>query len=211
MHAPGRTCAVRDDDRPAQSEQRRPAVGLGFKPFGHFPERAALQHRTEPGRPVGQDRFPDLRGREADRSFQRLQGYVPGEPVGDDHVYLAGHQVAAFDVPREAQRGGPVGRIRGEQFVRVPGQLVPLAGLGPDGQQSHPRSLDAQGHLRVGHTELGELDQHLRFWIRGRAHVDEHGGPGQAGQYGRERGPHPARERPQPQPGGGDDPAGRSG
>ena len=76
---------------------------------------------------------------EPDRALQRLQRDVPGEAVGHDHVDLAGQQVAALDVAREAQRERAVRRIAGQQLVRAPGELVSLARLGPDRQQPHPR------------------------------------------------------------------------
>jgi len=186
--------AVRDHHGPAQAEQDGPAVALRIQPRGQLPQPAALQERTDTGGPGGGHRGAQLGGGEPDRALQRLQRHVPGEAVGHDHVDLAGQQVAALDVAREAQRERAVRRIAGQQFVRAPGELVPLARFGADRQQPHPGSGHAQRGLRVRDAELAELDEHLRLGIGGRARVDEHRAAGAGRQHDGEPGPfHPGQ------------------
>ena len=50
-----------------------------------------------------------------------------------------------------------------QQFVGPPGQLECPFRLGADGEQPHPRIGDVVRDLRVGHTQLRELEQHLRL------------------------------------------------
>ena len=89
--------------------------------------------------------------------------------------------------------------------------LFPLPGSAPMVSSPTRGAWMPESHLRVGHAELGELDQHLRLGVRGGPDIDEHGRTGQGRQHGGQRRAYAARERPQPQPGGGDHPAGRSG
>jgi len=207
----GRAGAVRDHHSPAQAEQDGPAVALRVQPRGERAQAATLQERADAGGPGGGHRGAQLGRREPDRALQRLQRHVPGEAVGDDHVDLAGQQVTALDVAREAQRERPARRIAGQQLVRAPGELVALPRFGPDRQQPHPRGGHAQRRLRVGDAELAELDEHLRFGIGGRARVDEHRAAGASGQHHGQPGPFHAGQRPQPQPRGGHDAAGGPG
>ena len=194
--AAGRGRSVRDDDRALQPEQRGPAVGLGVQPLGELAQAAPLQQRPEPGRPGAGERLAQLPGGEAGGALERLQGHVAGEAVGHDHVDLAGQQVAALDVAGEADRQAAVRRVGVEQLIGAPGQLVALARLGADGEQADPRLGDAEGGLRVGHAELGELDQHLRLGVGDRARVEQQRGRGPGGQHDRQRGAqHPGSGR----------------
>jgi hypothetical protein len=203
--------AVRDHHGPGEAEQDGSAVALGVQPCGELAQATALQERADARGPGGGHRGAQLGCREPDRALQRLQRHVPGEAVGDDHVDLAGQQGTALDVAREAQRERAVRRIAGQQLVRAPGELVPLARLGPDRQQTHPRGGHAQRGLRVGDAELAELDEHLRLGIGGRARVDEDRAAGAGGQHHGQPGPFHAGQRPQPQPRGGHDAAGGPG
>jgi hypothetical protein len=202
---------VRDDDAAAEAEQRRAAVGLGVEPVAELPEPATLQHRAEPGGARPRERAAQFGRREPHRPFERLQRHVAGEPVGDDHVDSAGHQIAALDVPGEAERQRAALRFRGEQFVRAAGQHVSLAGLGADGQQSDLRRRDPERDLGVGHAELPELDEHLRLGVGGRARVDEHRVVRVRRQHDGEPGTRHARQREQPLPGARHDRAGGPG
>ena len=102
-------------------------------------------------------------------------------------------------------------RIGGQQLVGPPGELVALAGFGPDGEQPHPRGADAQRELGVGHPELAELHEHLRLGVGGGPGVDEHRAAGPGRQHHGQPRPRHVGQRPQPQPGGGDHPGGRAG
>ena len=155
---------VGDDDGALQAEQRGPAVGLRVHLPGQLVQRLPLEEGPEPGRGGALERGPHQLGGEAARALDGLERDVAGEAVGHHHVYLAGQQVAALDVAGEADRQAPV-RRRGEQLVGPPGELVALDRLGADREQAHPRILHAVGHLRVGDTELGELDHHLRLGV----------------------------------------------
>jgi hypothetical protein len=207
----GRAGPVGDDHGAAQAQQDGSAVALRVQPGGQLTQAAALQEGAEARGPGRGHRGPQLGRGEPDGALQRLERDVPGEAVGHDHVDLAGQQVPALHVAREGQRKRAVRRIGGQQFVRAPGELVPLAGLGPDGEQPDPRGGDAERELRVGHAELAELDEHLRLGVGGGPGVDEHGPAGPGGQhYGQPRAVH-AGQGPQPQPGRGDHAAGRPG
>jgi hypothetical protein len=202
---------VGDDHGAAQAQQDGSAVALRVQPGGQFAQAAALQEGAEARGPGRGDRGPKLGRGEPDGALQGLERDVPGEAVGHDHVDLAGQQVPALHIARERQRERAVRRIGGQQFVRPPGELVPLSGLGPDGEQPDPRGGDAERELRVGHAELAELDEHLRLGIGGGAGVDQDGPARPGGQHhGQPRTVH-AGQRPQPQPGGGDHAAGRPG
>ena len=186
--------AVGDDHGPGQAEQDGAPVALGIQPGGEFAKAAALQERADPGDPGAGHRGPQLGRGEPDRALERLQRDVSCETVGHDHVELARQQVTALHVAREGQRERAVRRIGGQQLVRAPGELVPLAGFGADGQQPHPRGGDPERDLGVGHAELAELDEHLRLGIGGRARVDEHRAPGAGRQHHGEPGPKHARQ-----------------
>ena len=203
--------AVRDHHGSAQAEQDGSAVALCVEPRGEFAQPAALQERADAGGPRAGHRGAQLGRREPDRALERLQRHVPGEAVGHDHVELAGQQVTALHVAREAQRERAVRRIAGQQLMRAPGELVPLPRFGPDRQQPYLGVGHAQRGLRVSHAELAELDEHLRLGVGGRARVDEHR-PARAGrQHDGEPGPQHAGQRPQPQPRGRHDAAGGPG
>jgi hypothetical protein len=203
--------AVGDDHRPAQAQQDGSAVALRIQPGGQLAQAAPLQEGAEPrGRGSGH-RGPQLGRGEPDRAFQRLQRHVPGEAVGHDHVDLPGQQVTAFHVAREGQRERAVRRIGGQQLVGPPGELVALAGFGPDGEQPHPRGADAERELGVGHPELAELHEHLRLGVGGGPGVDEHRAAGPGRQHHGQPRPRHVGQRPQPQPGGGDHAGGRAG
>jgi hypothetical protein len=203
--------AVGDDHRPAQAQQDGSAVALRIQPGGQLAQAAPLQEGAEPrGRGSGH-RGPQLGRGEPDRAFQRLQRHVPGEAVGHDHVDLPGQQVTAFHVAREGQRERAVRRIGGQQLVGPPGELVALAGFGPDGEQPHPRGTDAERELGVGHPELAELHEHLRLGVGGGPGVDEHRAAGPGRQHHGQPRPRHVGQRPQPQPGGGDHAGGRAG
>jgi len=203
--------AVGDDHRPAQAQQDGSAVALRIQPGGQLAQAAPLQEGAEPrGRGSGH-RGPQLGRGEPDRAFQRLQRHVPGEAVGHDHVDLPGQQVTAFHVAREGQRERAVRRIGGQQLVGPPGELVALAGFGPDGEQPHPRGADAERELGVGHPELAELHEHLRLGVGGGPGVDEHRAAGPGRQHHGQPWPRHVGQRPQPQPGGGDHAGGRAG
>jgi hypothetical protein len=203
--------AVRDHHGAAQAEQDGSAVALRVEAGAEFTQPPALQERADAGGPGAGDRRPQLARGEPDRAFQRLQRHVPGEAVGHDHVELAGQQVTALHVAREAQRERAVRRLAGQQLVRAPGELVPLARLGPDGEQPHPGRGHAQRGLRVSHAELAELDEHLRLGVGGRARVDEHRAARPGRQHDGEPRPQHAGLGAQPQPRGGHDPAGGPG
>ena len=202
---------VRDHDRALQPEQRGPAVALRVHPLAEFPQPAPLQQRAEPGGPGAAQGLSQLVGREGGGPLQGLQGHVPRETVGHDHVDLAGQQVTALDIADEADRQAAVRRVGVEQFVGPPGQLVALARLRADREQPDPRLGDPVGGLRVGHAELRELQQHLRLGVGDRPRVHQQRGRGPGGQHDRERGPEDPGQRPQPEPGGRNDAAGRPG
>jgi hypothetical protein len=208
---PGRARPVRDDHRPAQAEQHGASVTLRVEPGGELTQAAALQERADPRGPGAGHRGAQLGRGEPDRALERLQRDVPGEAVGHDHVDLPGEQVAALYVAREGQRERAAGRIGGQQLVRAPGELVALAGLGPDGEQPDLRGADPERGLGVGHAQLAELDQHLRLGIGGRAGVDEHRPARPGRQDHGQPGPQHAGQRPQPEPRGHDHAAGRPG
>ena len=203
--------AVGDHHGAAEAEQDRSAVAFRVEPRGELAQPAALQERADPCGPCGGQRGAQLGRGEPDRALERLQRDVAREAVGDDHVELAGQQVAAFHVAREAQRQRAVRRVAGQQLVRAPGELVPLARLGPDGQQPHPGGGHAERGLRVGHAELAELDQHLRLGVGRGARVYQHRAARAGGQHDGEPGPQHAGQRAQPQPGRGHDAAGGAG
>jgi len=202
---------VGDDHRSPQAQQDRSAVALRVQPGGQLAQAAPLQEGAEPRGPGRGHRGPQLGRGEPDRALQRLQRDVPGETVGHDHVDLAGQQVAALHVAREGQRERAVRRIGGQQLVGPPGELVSLAGFGPDGEQPDPRGADAQRELGVGHAELAELHQHLRLGVGGGAGVDEHRPAGPGRQHHGQPRPRHVGQRPQPQSRGGDHAAGRPG
>ncbi len=202
---------MRDDHRPAQAQQDGSAVALGVQPGGQLAQAAALQEGAEPRGRRGGHRGPQLGRGEPDRALQGFQRHVPGEPVGHDHVHLAGQQVTALHVAREGQRQGTVRRIGGQQLVRPPGELVALARFGPDGEQPHPWRADPQRQLGIGHPELAELDQHLRLGVGGGPGVDEHRAAWPGGQHHGQPRAVDVGQRPQPQPRGGHHPAGRAG
>jgi hypothetical protein len=203
--------AVRDHDAAAEPEQRRAAVALGVEALAQLAEPAALQQRAEPPGPGSREGGAQFGRREPHRSFERLQRHVAGEPVGDDHVDRAGHQVAALDVAREVERQRAALRFGGEQLMRPAGQHVPLARLGADGEQPHLRRRDAERYLRVGHAELAELNQHLRLWVGGGADVDEHRVVRVRRQHDGESRPRHAGQLGEPVPGARHDRAGRPG
>jgi hypothetical protein len=203
--------AVGDDHRPAQAQQDGAAVALRIQPGGQLAQAAPLQEGAEPRGRGGGHRGPQLGRGEPDRAFQRLQRHVPGEAVGHDHVDLPGQQVTALHVAREGQRERAVRRVGGQQLVDPPGELVALAGFGPDGEQPHPRGADAQRELGVGHPELAELHEHLRLGVGGGPGVDEHRAAGPGRQHHGQPRPRHVGQRPQPQPGGGDHAGGRAG
>ena len=203
--------AVGDDHGPAQAQQDGAAVALRIQPRGQLAQAAPLQEGAEPRGRGGGHRGPQLGRGEPDRAFQRLQRHVPGEAVGHDHVDLPGQQVTALHVAREGQRERAVRRIGGQQLVCPPGELVALAGFGPDGEQPHPRGADAQRELGVGHPELAELHEHLRLGVGGGPGVDEHRAAGPGRQHHGQPRPRHVGQRPQPQPGGGDHAGGRAG
>ena len=89
--------------------------------------------------------------------------------------------------------------------------LLPLPGSAPMVSSPTARLGQAPGHLDVGHAELGELDQHLGLGVGDRPGVEQQRGRGPGGQHHGQRGPGRARQRAQPQPGGGHDGAGRPG
>jgi hypothetical protein len=198
----GRARAVGDDHGPAEAEQDGAAVALRVQPGGQLTQPPALQERAETRRPGPGHRGPQLGRGEPDRAFERLERDVSREAVGHDHVELTGEQVAAFDVAREGQREGAVGRVGGQQFVCAPGELIALARFCPDGQQADPRHRDPKRELGVGRSELAELDEHLRLGVRGRARVDEHGTARAGRQDHGEPGTQHPGQRPQPQPRG---------
>ena len=206
-----RARAVGDHHGAAQAEQDRSAVALGVHPGGELTQPAALQERADPGGSRPGHRGAQLARGEPDRALERLQRDVPGEAVGHDHVELAGQQVTALHVAREAQRQRAVRRIAGQQLMRAPGELVALAWFGPDRQQPHPGRGHAERELGVSDAELTELDEHLRFGIGGRARVDEHGPAGAGRQHHGEPGPQHAGQGSQPQPRRGHDAAGGPG
>jgi len=203
--------AVRDHHGAAQAEQDGAAVALRVQPRAELTQPFTLQQRADAGGPRAGDGRAQLARGEPDRALERLQRHVPGEAVGHDHVELAGQQVAAFHVAREAEREGAVRRVAGQQLVRAPGELVPLARLGPDREQPHLGRGHAQRGLRVGHAELAELDEHLRLGVGGRARVDEY----RAARAGRQHHGEPRSQHaglgPQPQPRGAHDAAGGPG
>jgi hypothetical protein len=203
--------AVGDDHGPAQAQQDGAAVALRIQPGGQLAQAAPLQEGAEPRGRGGGHRGPQLGRGEPDRAFQRLQRHVPGEAVGHDHVDLPGQQVTALHVAREGQRERAVRRFGGQQLVGPPGELVALAGFGPDGEQPHPRSADPQRQLGVGHPELAELHEHLRLGVGGGPGVDEHRAAGPGRQHHGQPRPRHVGQRPQPQPGGGDHAGGRAG
>jgi hypothetical protein len=100
--------------------------------------------------------------------------------------------------------------IGGQQLVGPPGELVALAGFGPDGEQPHPRGADPERELGVGHPELAELHEHLRLGVGGGPGVDEHRAAGPGRQHHGQPRPRHVGQRPQPQPGGGDHAGGRA-
>jgi hypothetical protein len=208
---PGGAGAVGDDHRPAQAQQDGAAVALRVQPGGQLAQAAPLQEGAEPRGRGGGHRGPQLGRGEPDRALQRLQRHVPGEAVGHDHVDLPGQQVTALHVAREGQRERAVRRIGGQQLVCPPGELVALAGFGPDGEQPDPRGADAQRELGVGHPELAELHEHLRLGVGGGPGVDEHRAAGPGRQHHGQPRPRHVGQRPQPQPGGGDHAGGRAG
>jgi len=207
----GRAGAVGNDHRPAQAQQDGAAVALRIQPGGQLAQTAPLQEGAEPRGRGGGHRGPQLSRGEPDRAFQRLQRHVPGEAVGHDHVDLPGQQVTALHVAREGQRERAVRRIGGQQLVGPPGELVALAGFGPDGEQPHPRGADPERELGVGHPELAELHEHLRLGVGGGPGVDEHRAAGPGRQHHGQPRPRHVGQRPQPQPGGGDHAGGRAG
>jgi len=203
--------AVSDDHGPGQAQQDGSPVALRVQPGGEFAQAAALQERADPRHPGAGHRGPQLGRGEPDRALERFQRDVSGEAVGHDHVELASEQVTALHVARERQRERAVRRIGGQQLVRPPGELVPLAGFGADGEQPDPRRGDPERDLRVGHAELAELDEHLRFRVGGGPGVDEHRPARPGGQDHGEPGPQHPGQRPQPEPRGRDQAAGRAG
>jgi hypothetical protein len=192
---------VRDDHAAAEPEQRGAAVRLGVEPVTELPEPATLQHRAHPRGARPRERGAQFGRREPHRPFQGLQRHVAGEPVGHDHVDGAGHQIAALDVPGEAERQRGALRFSGEQFVRAAGQHVSLDGFGADGQQADLRRRDPERDLRVSHAELPELNEHFRLGVGGRARVDEHRVVRVRRQHDGEPGTRHAGQRKQPLPG----------
>jgi hypothetical protein len=106
-------------------------------------------HRTSGG--------PDGVGHRPGGSLQCLQRDVPGEPVRDDHIGLAGEEIAALDVPDEPDPG----RI-GEGLVRLDHVDPPLLLLLPDGEQRDPRLSTPRTARQNAGAEERELDQVLR-------------------------------------------------
>ncbi len=103
-----------------------------------------------------------------DQAFADLQGDVAGKTVAHDHIGLTRVHVAAFDVPDKPHRR------RLEELVRIARQLVALAFLCPDRQQTDARRLTPQSHARIRRPHDRKLDEVLRPAFHGRARVQQH-------------------------------------
>ena len=202
---------MRDHHGAAHPEQGRAAVALGVETGVELAQPAALQQRADPGAAGSGERAAKLAAGEAQRALEGLEGDVAGEPVGDDHVHHAGHEVSAFDVAREVDRQRARRRLGGQQLMGPAGEHVALARLGADSEQPHLGGGDPQGYLGVGGAELPELDEHLGLGVGGGPGVDEDRGVGMGRQQHGDAGSRHARQGQQPVPGGGDDRAGGAG
>ena len=96
-------------------------------------------------------------------------------------------------------------RGRDEQLVCPAGELVSLRRFGADREEAHQRILHPEGHLGVGDTELGELEQHLRLGVGDGAGVHQERGFRPGGQDHGQAGLQQPGQRSQPKPGGRDD------
>ena len=105
-----------------------------------------------------------------DQPFAHLQRDVAGEAVADDHVGVAGVDVAPFDVADEVDR-----RVL-EQLVRLARQIVALALFLADREQADARRLEPERDARVGRAHHRELHEMRRTAADGGAGVEQHRG-----------------------------------
>ncbi len=205
----GGGAAVGHDRDSAQAEQDRPADRVRIHRSAQPAEGGAQQQTPRGGERAGA-RGGANRIRHRPRGpLQGLQGDVPGEAVGDDHVGLPAQQVPTLDVADEADS-----LSLGQSLMRRDHVLAPLLLLLADGEQRNPRALGAQNGGAEGRPEERELDQVLRAHVGVRAAVEEDQrravGAGH-GDLHRERRPVDALGALESEEGGGHRRAGRAG
>src|SRR5205085_1805602 len=117
-----------------------------------------------------------------DRPLEELEADVSGEAVADDDVRRALEQLAALDIPAEAELA------RREERVRLERELVSLLGLLADREQAHVRLRDPEESLREDRAHVAELEQLVGPRVGVRARVEEDGGTASRRNGHRDRG-----------------------
>ena len=97
--------AVRDEDRAVDAQQRRGAVYAVVQLRSHAPGRGPDQQPAEAAPPGAARGRAQLAHHQVDHPLADLEHHVAGEAVRHDHVGAGRAQVAALDVPDEAQAG----------------------------------------------------------------------------------------------------------
>src|SRR6266508_2011271 len=153
----GRRAAVTDQHDLLAAQQRRPAE---FRIIEALLDAAeSLSRQDRPG--LRQHRLTQLGLEQThdrlDQTFAGFQNDVAGKAVANDHVDVAGEDVAPFDVPDEIDRGVF------QENLRLFGQVVPLDVFLADAHQSDSRGAHAQDRSRIDRTHDRELLQVLRL------------------------------------------------
>ena len=175
---------VGDHAHPPHPQQHGPAHGVGVQFRHHLVEGRAQATARVPGGLVGVYGHQQAAHQGPHGPLQRLQGDVAGEPVGDHHVHLGGHDVAALHVanPLRLHRDGPFAAVEPVEDLLHEG--VALARLLADGQQPHPGALDPEPVAGVHRAHLGELHQPLGAALGVGPGVEQSGGQPGGGGYG---------------------------
>ena len=166
---------MRDDAHAIDAEQDRPAVGLRIE---RLVQRQEGRHQRVGMGLVGRvaaQRVEQCGDDAAERSLEGLQDHVAGESIGDHHVDVIGHQIAAFDVADEVDA-----RRSLEEREDLFAQQVSLARLLADREESDLGIVDAEPVCGVDGTHLRELHQPLRlhFGVGARVQHDRRGRAG---------------------------------
>src|SRR5438093_7250346 len=152
--------AVPDEAHAVHAQERRGAVFLPVDARAQPVERPAHEQRPEHRQRVALHLVAHGATEEARRALGGLQEHVAGEAVGDDDVARALEQVATLDRTDEVE----VAR-RLDQRQRLLDQLVALALLLADREQSHPRVLVPEQVAREAGPHVGELHQPRRLHL----------------------------------------------
>jgi hypothetical protein len=181
---------VRHHDRLAEAQQDRAARALGVELLAQPGELSVHQHAADGGDRPGADRVADRARQGLGGCLEHLQGDVPGEAVGHDHVGARGGKVEALDVPDEVEAAARQPLVRGQHVRRA------LPGLLPHAQEAHPGPLDPVhgGHEACAH--VGELHEVLGTHLDAGARVEQQHVTVRERQQHRERRPEDAADAP---------------